>query len=259
MHDGDIPAALAQYRAALNIDRDLAALDPANSQAVLDLSFSEGKVGAGLGRLGQTKEALGILRSAAARQESLVVKDPHDVYIFNHLANSYTLLGNCLLNSKNTEQAIGYYRKAVAARLAFSEKSPNSSTNRGALAGCYTNLGKALSGSNREDALRQYDRAIELLEPLTAADPSNAQYRIALADALSNSAQLYALVAAKDNEPGAGIQHCTKAVSFYQRSQELWSGLNKAGKLPRERQGIQEISSELHRCNDSRAKLQQIP
>src|SRR6185437_14928365 len=118
--------------------------------------------------------------------------------------------------------------------------------NRGAIAECYVNLGKALSPHDRADALKQYDSAVELLEPLTAADRSNAQYRIALADALSSSAQLYARTAAQDNEPGADIQHCTKAVTLYHRSQDVWSGLNKTGKLPRERrQPIQEVSSEL--------------
>jgi tetratricopeptide (TPR) repeat protein len=257
MRNAEFGGALAQYRAALEIDRNLASADPGNSQALLDLSFSEGKVGSALGKLDHGREALAMLRSSVASQESLAAKDPNHILLHNHLANSYTRLANFLFDSANTRAAVEYYRKAIDARLAFSAKSPNSSMNRGALAECYANLGKALGPHDHADALRQYDNAVELLEPLTAADRSNAQYRIALADALSSAAQLYARTAAQDNEPGAGIQHCTKAVSLYHRSLDLWSGLNKTGKLPPERrQPMQDVSSELQRCNDSLAKLQ---
>lgn len=255
MRTDDVRGALVQYRTALNIDRDLVSADPSASQAVLDLSFSESKVGSALGKLGQTREALINLRSGVARQESLAVNDPHHVLLDNHLANSYTRLANCLLDSGKTKEAIEYYRKAVAARLAYAEKSHNSSMNRGALAECYANLAKALGPSDREEAFKQYNNAVELLAPLTTADRSNAQYRIDLADALSNTAQLY--VRMTSGEPSTRLQYLMKARSFYEHSQELWQELGRAGKVPSARShAIQEVSSELARCNDSLAKLQ---
>ena len=265
MRTENVHGALVHYRASLDIDRDLISVDPDNSQALLDLSFSESKVGSALGKLGQTRDALVILRSGVARQESLIAKDPHHILLYNHLANSYTLLASCLLNSDSadTKSAIEYYRKAVAARLTLSEKSPNSSSNRGALAECYTNLAKALAPSrrqsDREDALKQYNDAVELLEHLTAADSTNARYRIALADALTNSARLYARMAAQDEEPSTRLRDWTKARSLYQSSYELWLELGRAGKLPPARSGvIREVSGELARCNDSLAKLDQV-
>jgi non-specific serine/threonine protein kinase/serine/threonine-protein kinase len=255
--NNDVGGALVQYRAALNIDRNLATADPSSAQATLDLSFSESKVGSALGKLGQTREALVNLRSGVARQESLAAKDPHHVLLDNHLANSYTRLANCLFESGNINEATDYYRKAVAARLTYSQKSPKNSMNRGALAECYTNLAKALAPSDREDALKQYSMAIELLEPLTTTDRSNAQDRITLADTLSNAAELYVRMAS--TEPSARLQYWMKAKSFYQRSQELWLELEKAGKLPPARShAVQEVNDELARCNDSLAKLVQV-
>jgi tetratricopeptide (TPR) repeat protein len=257
LRTGDVRGALAQYRAGLAIDRDLVSADPGNSQAVLDLSFSESKVGSALGKLGQSREALVILRSGVARQESLITKDPHHILLYNHLANSYTRLANFLQDRANKKEAIEYYRKAVAARLSLLEKSPNSSANRGALAECYANLAKALGLSDREDALKQYAKGVELLEQLTGADRSNAQYRINLADALSNTARLYVSMAA--GEPVTRLQYWTKAKSFYQRSQELWVELERTGKVPAGRGGaIREVRDELARCNDSVAKLEQV-
>jgi serine/threonine protein kinase/tetratricopeptide (TPR) repeat protein len=258
MRNGDVRAALAQYRSALGIDRDLASADPDNSQAVLDLSFSESKVGSALGKLGQTREALLILEGAVSKQESLLAKDPHHILLYNHLANSYTRLADCLLDSADRKAAIVYYRKAVAARVRLSEKSPTSSTNRGALAECYMNLAKALAPREREEALKQYSNAVDILERLTAADRSNARYRVALADALSNTARQYVGIAAQEKAPPAmRLQYWSKARSFYLRSQELWLELGKASKLPPARsRAFQEVSVELARCTDSVAKLQ---
>jgi tetratricopeptide (TPR) repeat protein len=189
----------------------------------------------------------------------LMAKDPQHILLHNHLANSYTLLANCLLDSGDTKSAIEYYRKAVAARLTLSEKSPNSSANRGALAECYANLAKALGSSDRGAALKQYSNAVELLEPLTDADRSNVQYRIVLADALSNTARLYVLMAGKDEEPSTRLQSWTSARSFYQRSEALWLELERAGRLPTSRaRAIRAVSGELARCDDSVAKLQRV-
>ena len=139
----------------------------------------------------------------------------------------------------------------------LSEKRPNSGANRGALAECYTNLAKALGPSDREDALKQYGNAVELLERLTALDRSNTRYRIALAEALSNKARLYVRMAGEDREPSTRLQDWTNARSFYQRSHALWIELDRAGKLLPPMSGeIREVSGELARCNNSVAKLQ---
>jgi non-specific serine/threonine protein kinase/serine/threonine-protein kinase len=254
-----VHGALSHYRAALDIDRGLTSVDPGNSQAVLDLSFSESKVGAALGKLGQTQEALVIMRRAVARQESLIAKDPHHILLYNHLANSYTLMANCLMDSANTKSAIQYYRKAVAARLTLLEKSPDSNSNRRALAECHRNLAKALEPREREDALEQYRDAIVLLENLAVADSSNAQPRIALADALAGEARLYARMAGQAGDSSTRLRDWTKARALYHRSHEVWVELGKAGKLPAARgETIRELNSELVRCDESLAKLQAV-
>lgn len=259
MRMGDVSGALAQFRAALDIDRELAAGDPGNAQAVLDLSFSESKVGSALGKLGHTREALVSLRSGVARQESLLAQDPRRILFYNHLANSYTLIANCLLDSGDQKSAIEYYRKAVAARVTLSEKSPNSGANRGALAECYVNLGKALGTSDREDALKQYDDAVGLLENVTAVDASNTRYRMVLADALTTEARFYVRMAGQDEDRTTRLRDWTKARSLYQHSQELWLELGRSGKLPPARSAaIREVIGELARCDDSLVKLEQI-
>jgi len=258
MRRGEFKDALTQYRAGLEIDHSLAAADPGNSQAVLDLSFSESKVGSALGKLGNAREAMAMLRRSIATQESLAARDPNHILLHNHLANSYTRLANFFFDSANTKAAIEYYRKAIAERLAYSEKSPNSSMNRGALAEGYANLAKALGPSDHADALKQYEKAIDLLEALTVTDKSNARYRVALADALSSMARLYVRMADEDEDSSTRVQHWTRARSLYQHSNQLWMELNRTSKAPPESSGaIKVVSSELARCEDSLAKLQQ--
>ncbi|HSS95455.1 MAG TPA: serine/threonine-protein kinase [Terriglobales bacterium] len=258
MRTQDFHGALVQYRAALDIDRDLTTVDPSNSQAVLDLSFSESKVGAALGKLGHPQEGLTMLRSGIAKQESLLAKDPHHILLHTELASSYSLLANCLLDTGDTKGAIEYYRKSVAARLAYSQKSPNSSMNRGALAECYSNLGKALTPNEKGEALKQYNNAIELLEPLTRSDRNNARNRITLADALLNTARIYERMAGQTGEPEERLQYWTDARSLYQRSQMLWMELDKARKLPPAgSHTVQEVNGELAHSSESLVKLQQ--
>jgi eukaryotic-like serine/threonine-protein kinase len=258
MRGEDVRGALAQYRAALEIDRALTAVDPHNFQAALDLSFSETKVGAALVKLGQKQEGLTMLRGGVARQEALTATDSNHILMYNHVANGYTLLANSLL-ATDRKHAIEYYRKAVDARLTLARKSPNSSMNHGALADCYANLAKALAPTDPTEALQEYGNAIDLLDRLTAADPGNARYRVSLADALSNSARLYVRRAEQNKDPSADREYWTKAKSFYQHSEQLWEELDKAGRLPQaHRHAIQEVSSELTRCDTSLAKLQPV-
>ena len=256
MRTGQVHGALAEYRAALDIDRDLISVDPVNWQAALDLSFSEVKVGSTLGKLGHTRDGLAMLHRGIQRQEVLLVTDSHHVQLYSHLAGSYTLLAHCLRESRDNKSAIEYFRKAVAARLTLADKNPNSSLNRASLAECYTSLAQALAPIDGNDALKQYGNAFEVLEHLSTAYPGNAHYRTALADAMSNAARLYVRLASK--EPALRIQHWTKAKSLYQRSQQLWFELERAGKVPPGRNGaVPEVSAELARCNDFLAKLEQ--
>lgn len=259
VRNDDVHGALAAYNAALEIDRTLVSLDPGNSQAILDLSFSESKTGSALARLGHNRKALGMLHSGVARQETLLAKDPNHILLYNHLANSYTLLANSLLADAETKTAIDYYRKAIAARTTLSGKNPNSFSNRGSLAQCYVNLAKAIGPNDRDDALRQYNNAFELLEGLITADQSNAKYRITMADALSNSARLYVSAGEQNGDASVRIQYWTKARSLYQRAEELWLELDKSGKLPpAQSHAIRDVNDELGRCNDTLAALQQV-
>ena len=257
MSDQDVRGALREYRAALNIDRELAALDAGNSQAILDLSFSEAKTGSALGKLGQSEKGLGLLRKGIEAQEALLAKDPHHVLLYSHLANSYGLLSNCVLNSGDRNAAIEYARKAVGARLLFEEKSPKNNTNRAALAEAYLNLGNVLGPNHLDAALKQYNKAIEVLEHLISSSPNNAKYRINLADVLSKQARIYADIAEREQSPTGQLQFWAKAKSSYQQSEELWNDLRTSGKLPLNgAHSIQQIAGELARCDSSLAKLQ---
>ena len=93
-----------------------------------------------------------------------------------------------------------------------------------------------------------------MLQRLTGENQGNVQYRIALADALSNAARFYALIAAQNGK--SATQDCTKAKSLVERSQQLWLELDKAGELPAaRRRAIEDLDGELAKCNDSLAKL----
>jgi tetratricopeptide (TPR) repeat protein len=257
MRTADFNGALDQYRRSLLIDRGLASADPGNVKAFLDLSFSEGKTGLALAKLGRTEAGLALLRSGVDRQEKLANRDLTNGLMSGYLANSYTRLADSLQQSGDSKGALDYYRKALAARLKVAERTPASSANRGVLAECYTSLGKALALVDSADALRQYDSAIGLLDSLTAADRNDAQNRRRLADALANEARLYARAASR---PGVALsgrrEQWEKARSNYRRSHDLLAELYREGKLDgADRQLRSQVVRELAGCENSLAKL----
>ncbi len=257
MRTEDPTAALEQYRAALDIDRRLSTADPGNAQALLDLSFSEGKVGFTFGKLRKAKEALAILWKGVAAQEFLAKKDPDNALLSGYLANSYSRLAYCLLENGDTKVALEYYRKALAARISLYAKNPGNTANRGALAECYINMAKALAPADRASALEDYTQAIQLLTGLTVTDTNDAQNRIRLADALTNTARLYARMASAANVAlSVRRQQWSKARSLYQQSKDLWLKLDRGGKLAiSEKQRPREVERELAGCESSMAKL----
>jgi hypothetical protein len=113
-------------------------------------------------------------------------KDPGNDLLRGYLANSYTRLAQSL----KERDAVAYYRRAVEVREALYLKSPGSRANRVALAECYANLARAVAADRPADGLKDYGKAIELLEGLTAADPKNAQYRLQLASAKKEAARV---------------------------------------------------------------------
>jgi tetratricopeptide (TPR) repeat protein len=257
MRNADPHRALEQYRRSLEIDQALSSTDSSNAQALLDLSFSEGKAGSALAALGRTREALVLLRSGVTRQELLLHRDPTRGLLYGYLANSYTRMADCLGKSGDEGTAVDYSRKAVAARLELSEKNPASNANQGALAECYANLGRALTVGDPADALRQYNKAVELLNQLMAAGVNDAQNRTRLADVLANSARLRVRLA---SQPGSTdsirLQECAAARSLYQQSYGIWMELDREGRLPAaDRQLPRQLVREPAGCSTSVAKL----
>lgn len=257
MRNADPHGALEQYRRSLEIDQGLSSTDSSNAQALLDLSFSEGKVGSVLSVLGKTREALVLLGSGVKRQELLLHHDPTRGLLYGYLANSYTRMADCLRKSGDEGTAVDYYRKAVAARLELSEKNPASNANRGALAECYANLGRALTVGDPADALRQYNKAVELLNQLMAAGVNDGQNRMRLADVLANSARLRVRLASQTSSTDSiRLQEYAAARSLYQRSYGIWMELDREGRLAAaDRQLPRQLVRELEGCITLVARL----
>ncbi len=131
---------------------------------------------------------MSLLRAGIQAQESLLKKDPADNLLRGYLANSYTRLAQSL--RFDDPASVEYFRKALGMRLALYEKAPENIANRAALAGCQTNLAQAIAVKRPADALQNYEKAIALLESVTAADPKNAAYRTQLAAAQTRAARI---------------------------------------------------------------------
>jgi len=91
------------------------------------------------------------------------------------LASAYHNRGIRLNHQNKPEGAKAAYRRSIALREPFAEKN---SRDRRDMAASMVNLGNLFSDFNAyEESLVWYGKAVELLEPLTSAEPNNALAR----------------------------------------------------------------------------------
>lgn len=187
---GLIADALTMARKALAIDERLLARKPSDDQVFSDVAADYGRVGVGLGKLGDPQTALVHLRKKLSLVERLVARQPVNVAVRRNLSTAHLQLGQAILRSGDLPGAVREMRTALAIREAIADRDP---TNRQAVIDVMygrLELGQALTeAGSPSEAAGQFRAALVVCEALAASDPDYVFYRLSLALALSRVSQ----------------------------------------------------------------------
>jgi tetratricopeptide (TPR) repeat protein len=178
---GDQKAALAVYRQALAIRRELAALPEAGTDAQLDVAVAVRAVGRMLYATGDNAEALRAFEEARNLAAAVEAEAPTDA-VRQTLAHSHVSIGTLLRHTGKPVEALAAYEKGRDIHQRLADANPAVTDFQFDLATSYHGIGILLSEAGRPaEALAAYEKARVIWERLAHAHPTVTSYQRTLA------------------------------------------------------------------------------
>jgi eukaryotic-like serine/threonine-protein kinase len=157
----------------------------------LELAIGYLKVGDVQGKpyrpnLGDSVDALVSYRKAQTLLQSLTATDPNNLEARRYLSIAWQSIGRLQVRAGDTIEALASQRQAVALSEALASTHPDNAPYRSLLADNYLHLGEAIYQGQRgatiadhREAITLFRKALAIHEALSAAEPTNADYRYA--------------------------------------------------------------------------------
>ncbi|HKD39306.1 MAG TPA: tetratricopeptide repeat protein [Myxococcaceae bacterium] len=158
---GDLAGSLEVARKALAIDKQRAESDPTNTEAKLDLSFSQSQLGHTLLNTGDTSGGLSSLQEALQLRLAIAQADPKNAHARFSLAVIYQDIGDVLLERGDRPAALEEYLRAEEAFEEIARNDPANSEIRSRAAKSFSTVGAAyaqLASSEKSPASQQIAR-----------------------------------------------------------------------------------------------------
>jgi len=175
---GDLPAALAQYRASHAIFERLAAGEPDKVEWQGHLAEDHARMGAVFQDQGDLAGALTAFRTALAINQRLVARLPEVAVWRRNLSVDNRNVGDVLRDQGDLAGALAAYRSTLAIGEELAASDPGNSDAQDELAVAHSRIGDLLGfQSAPSEALGEYRAGLAILERLSARDPENADWR----------------------------------------------------------------------------------
>jgi len=249
---GDFPGGLANYRKALGLREQLAQEDSTNAQAKRDVAASYEKLASFVANTGDTSGGLEYQRRAMKIDEVLAAADPANVDAQLDLAISQSNIAELLSLSRKSSEAEESYRKALGILETLSRTNPSNTEIRFTLADDTIKMGHCfMSNGEIVTADRHYQQGVAILESLVTADSSNAEFRSALAASCQKIGEAHSRTAARGRIfRGTQKELWSAARSWYQKSLEVWLGLERQGALSKfQAEASAAVKGEIKKCD----------
>jgi serine/threonine-protein kinase len=173
---GDGKEALAVYRQALAVRRELAAAPGAGTEARLAVSVTLRRVGRALMNTGDADGALRAYEEARDVAAALEAEDPTDA-VRQALAATHNNIGIVLVVTGKPVEALAAHEKALAIKQKLTDASPAVTQFQSDLAMSHHNIGILFSKTGRPvEALTAYEKARHINQMLADANPAVTEF-----------------------------------------------------------------------------------
>ncbi len=168
---GNTKAALASYRKALGVAKQIAVENPRDIQALRMVVRMETTIASVQAYTGDTKGALKSSEDAAAVAERVRMLDPANRENQRQLAD---ILINLSRDQTDVTKSVEASTKAIALLEELAGAAPGDQKLVSALVSAYSALGSGLTRSNRpQESLAMYRKGLAILERQRAESPAN--------------------------------------------------------------------------------------
>jgi tetratricopeptide (TPR) repeat protein len=210
--------ALVEYGKALEIQEDLVHKHPQNRIYQLNLSYSYYPIGDVYKAKSNLDDALKQYRGALEIADNLAKYDADDLILQDLHALLYVAIANAHVDQRQFDAALREYDVASQIRIRVADIFKNE--------------------SNFDDALKQYQRALDITNDLTTHDPDNVDWKI-------RSARLYTAIA------DAHVDQRQFDTALKEYDVALQIRIQLAGKSPDSRDRQRELAAEYERVGDA--------
>ena len=175
---GDLPAALASFRAGLAIREGLSKTDPGNAGWRRDLSVSHNKIGDVQVAQGDLPAALASFRAGLAIREGLSKTDPGNAGWRRDLSVSHNKIGDVQVAQGDLPAALASFRAGLAIAEGLSKTDPGNAGWRRDLSVSHNKIGDVqVAQGDLPAALASFRAGLAIAEGLSKTDPGNAGWR----------------------------------------------------------------------------------
>ncbi len=181
----DIDQALRSFERSLGNRRQLAEAHPSVTDYRESLGESYREIANLLRQAHQNEKALGYIEKAVDIFERVVQSNPDEARFHSALALSWNALGCLHDDARDNARAIPEFERAAAEQERAARTAKDVSEYKAYLNTHWQNVGEQYLDMGQLDAgLGYYNKGIQLLRELHAAQPENAEYSLLYVDAL---------------------------------------------------------------------------
>lgn len=214
MAQGDLEAALRQYRAGMEVTTRLTSSQPDNVLWQRNLAVSHELIGRALEEQRELPEALRHYQAALAIARRVAATDPTDTDYQRELSLAYTQVGDVLKWQMRLDEALQHYQTALDIAQRAHDSDPGDTQLQDDLVVDHANIGVVLETQNDLDgALSHYRAALRIDEGLAATDPLNTRWQQNVAWDHND----IAVVLAKQHDLDGALGHYRAALAIKRR------------------------------------------
>jgi tetratricopeptide (TPR) repeat protein len=252
--NGDAEGARQSYRVVVDMTEKLAAVDPQNATARMDLATGYAMLGRATAEGGSNRAGLDYLQKAVEITEKEVAHDPTESHGRRILGLCYLWRGQVSSASRKLDAALRDYRKSAAILEAITAADPSDVEARVELAATNEKIADAMvQKGERRVAESMYHQVLTVVQPLANAGVPNVQAQYTTADAYGGlGAMLLNHGSEKDLSAGNRTDQLEQACAWFGRSAAEWRRVRNPGRfspLGFDTAGPSEIANRLAECD----------